>query len=116
MKAGAGEEEEDVNAAAALPHAVAPVGAPSIYFCGGKRYVYAAVAPRSLMEATARRKRTSMRLLRCRTRWRPWEIQACIAAAASEACIAAATPRCLWETTGRRENTDTHNQAPCTPR
>jgi len=40
VKAGAGEEEEDVNAAAALPHAVAPVGAPSIYFCGGERSVY----------------------------------------------------------------------------
>jgi hypothetical protein len=64
VKAGAGEEEEDVNAAAALPHAVAPVVAPSIYFCGGKRYIYAAVAPRSLMEATGRRKRTATWLLR----------------------------------------------------
>ena len=31
-----------------------------------------------------RRKRTSTRLLRCRTRRRPWERQACIAAAASD--------------------------------
>ena len=35
-----GEEEEDVDAAAALPHAVAPVGAPSVYCCGGERSVY----------------------------------------------------------------------------
>jgi hypothetical protein len=35
-----GEEEEDVDAVAALPHAVVPVGAPSVYCCGGKRSVY----------------------------------------------------------------------------
>jgi hypothetical protein len=32
-----GEEDEDVDAAAALPHGVAPVGAPGVYFCGGER-------------------------------------------------------------------------------
>ena len=35
MKGGDGEEEEDADAAAALPHAVAPVGAPSVYCCDG---------------------------------------------------------------------------------
>ena len=34
-KGGDGEKEEDVDAAAALPHAVAPVGAPSVNSCGG---------------------------------------------------------------------------------
>jgi len=29
------EEEKDGDAAAALPHAVAPVGAPSVHSCGG---------------------------------------------------------------------------------
>jgi hypothetical protein len=40
LKEGGGEEEEDVDAAAALPHAVAPVGAPSVYCCGGERSVH----------------------------------------------------------------------------
>ena len=42
MKGGGGEEEEeeDVDAAAVLPHAVAPVGAPSVYCCGGERSAY----------------------------------------------------------------------------
>jgi hypothetical protein len=40
VKGGDGEEEEDVDAAAALPHAVAPVGAPSLYCCGGEQSVY----------------------------------------------------------------------------
>jgi hypothetical protein len=35
VNGGDGEEEENVDAAAALPHAVAPVGAPSVYSCGG---------------------------------------------------------------------------------
>ena len=35
MKGGDGEEAENVDAAAALPHAVAPVGALSMYSCGG---------------------------------------------------------------------------------
>jgi len=35
VKGGDGEEEEYVDAAAALLHAVAPVGAPSVYCCGG---------------------------------------------------------------------------------
>jgi hypothetical protein len=34
------EEEEDAEAAAALKHAVAPVGAPSVYCCGGERSAY----------------------------------------------------------------------------
>ena len=34
-KGGGGEEEKDGDAAAALPHAVAPEGAPSVYSCGG---------------------------------------------------------------------------------
>jgi hypothetical protein len=37
VKGGDGEEEEYVDAAAALPHAVAPVGAPSVYSCGGEQ-------------------------------------------------------------------------------
>ena len=35
-----GEEEENVDAAAALPHAVAPVAEPCVYCCGGERSVY----------------------------------------------------------------------------
>jgi hypothetical protein len=41
--------------AAVLTHAVAPVGAPSVYSCGDV---------------------TAMRLLRFRTWWRPWNRQA----------------------------------------
>jgi hypothetical protein len=40
VKGGDGEEKEGFTAAAALPHAVAPVGAPSVYCCGGERSVY----------------------------------------------------------------------------
>jgi hypothetical protein len=40
VKEGDGDEEEDVDAAAALLHAVAPVGAPSAYCFGGERSVY----------------------------------------------------------------------------
>jgi hypothetical protein len=40
VKGSSGEKEEDAEAAAALPHAVAPVGAPSVYCCGGERSVY----------------------------------------------------------------------------
>jgi hypothetical protein len=40
VKGGDGEEEVAVDAAAALPHAVAPVGASSVYCCGGERSVY----------------------------------------------------------------------------
>jgi hypothetical protein len=40
VKGGDGEEEDDVDAAVALPQAVAPVGAPSVYCCGGERSVY----------------------------------------------------------------------------
>jgi hypothetical protein len=35
VKGGDGEEEEDVDKAAALPHAVEPVGVPNVYCCGG---------------------------------------------------------------------------------
>jgi hypothetical protein len=38
-KGSDGEEEKDDDAAAALPYAVAPVGAPSAYYCGGERSV-----------------------------------------------------------------------------
>jgi hypothetical protein len=34
-KEGDGEEEKNGDVAAALPHAVAPVGVPSAYSCGG---------------------------------------------------------------------------------
>ena len=40
VKGGDGEEKEGVFPASALPHAVAPVGAPSAYCCGGERSVY----------------------------------------------------------------------------
>jgi hypothetical protein len=40
VKRGGGEEEVNVDAAAALPHSVAPVGARSVYCCGGERSVY----------------------------------------------------------------------------
>jgi hypothetical protein len=35
VKGSDGEEEDDADATAVLPHAVAPVGAPSVYSCGG---------------------------------------------------------------------------------
>jgi hypothetical protein len=35
VKGDDGEEEEDTDSAAAMPHAVAPVGAPSVCSCGG---------------------------------------------------------------------------------
>jgi len=34
-KGSDGEEKKDGDAAAALPHAVAPVGAQNVYWCGG---------------------------------------------------------------------------------
>jgi hypothetical protein len=37
VKRGDGEEEEDADAAAALPQAVAPVGAPSAHLCGSAK-------------------------------------------------------------------------------
>jgi hypothetical protein len=51
----------------------------------------------------------STRLLRCRTRWRPRERQAFIAATASEARIAATAPRSLRVATGRRKRTATRH-------
>jgi hypothetical protein len=39
-KGGDNEEEEGADAAAAFPHAVAPVGAPSMYCGGGERSNY----------------------------------------------------------------------------
>jgi hypothetical protein len=40
VKGGDGKKEEDVDAAAALPHVVAPIGAPSAYFRSGERSAY----------------------------------------------------------------------------
>jgi hypothetical protein len=40
VKGGDGEDEEDVDAAAAFPHAVAPVEAPFLYCYGGERSMY----------------------------------------------------------------------------
>jgi hypothetical protein len=40
VKGGEGEKEEDIDVAAALPHAVAPAGEPSAYCCGGERSLY----------------------------------------------------------------------------
>ena len=40
VKEGYVEEEEGSDAAAALPHAVAPVGASNVYCCRGERSVY----------------------------------------------------------------------------
>jgi hypothetical protein len=39
-KEGYGEEADDADTAAALPHAEAPVEAPSVYCYGGERSVY----------------------------------------------------------------------------
>jgi hypothetical protein len=39
-KGGDDKEGENADAAAALPHAVAPLGAPSVYCCGCERSVY----------------------------------------------------------------------------
>ena len=36
-KGGDGEEGKGGDAPSALPHAVAPVGAPSVYSCGGAK-------------------------------------------------------------------------------
>jgi hypothetical protein len=63
-KGGDGEEEKHGDAAAALPDAVAPAGAPSVHSCGG---------------AEERRDATATGLLRVRTRWRPWDRQAAAA-------------------------------------
>jgi hypothetical protein len=40
VKGGDGEEEEDGDQAAVLLRAVAPVGSPSVYCCGGERSAY----------------------------------------------------------------------------
>jgi hypothetical protein len=37
-KGDGGEEEMDSDAAAVLPHARAPVRAPSVYCCGGAKF------------------------------------------------------------------------------
>jgi hypothetical protein len=81
-KGGDGENEEDVDAAAALPHAVAPVGAPSAYCCGGERSVYSCGGAEESKGGGGRRKKTATRLLHCRTQPRPWERLACIRVAA----------------------------------
>ena len=77
-----GKEEEDVGTAAALPHAVAPVEAPSAHCCGGERSAYYFGGAEESKGGDGRRKRTAVRLLRCRKRRRPWERPACIRAAA----------------------------------
>jgi hypothetical protein len=89
VKKGDVEEEEYADAAAALPHAVAPVGAPSVCCYGGKRSVYccggaeeskggggeeekdgdvASASPHAMAPVEA----LSVYL----RRWRPWERQA----------------------------------------
>jgi hypothetical protein len=74
VKGGDGEEEENVDAAAALPHAVAPVRAPSLYCCGGERSVYFfGGAEESKGGSDGKEEKTATRLLRLRTRWRPWD-------------------------------------------
>ena len=98
-----GEKGCNGDAADTFAHAVAPVGAPSVYCCGGSEARIAAAAPRRLREATRSRNRTATRLLRCHTRWRPWGRQAFIAAAEREACIAAEEPKSLREATWRRK-------------
>jgi hypothetical protein len=40
VKGGDGEKEEDFDAAAALPLAIAPMRAPSVYCCDGERSAY----------------------------------------------------------------------------
>jgi hypothetical protein len=80
FKGGDGEGEINGEATAALPHAVAPVGAPSERVLGLQHAKRAAAAPGSLREATTRRKRTATRLLRWRTRWRCGSATACIGA------------------------------------
>jgi hypothetical protein len=40
VKGGGGDGDKNVYAAAALPHAVAPVEAPSLYCCCGEQSVY----------------------------------------------------------------------------
>jgi hypothetical protein len=93
------EEEEDVYVAAALPHAMAPVGAPSAHCCGGERSAYccsgaeeskggdgeeekdgdaAAALPHTVEPVGAPSVYScgATRLLCFRTRWRPWERQA----------------------------------------
>jgi hypothetical protein len=84
-----------------LPHAVAPVGAPNVYCCGGERSAHCCggaeeskggdgeeemdggaadalpCAVTCIRAAVPMRGRdaTAMRLLRLCTRWRPWERQ-----------------------------------------
>jgi hypothetical protein len=62
VKGGGVEKEEDADPAVSLPHAVAPVGAPSVYAS------IATAALRSIREVTGRKKRTATWLLRCRMR------------------------------------------------
>jgi hypothetical protein len=69
VKGGDDEEEGDVDAAAALPHAVTPVRGSAERVLLLRRI--AAAAPGSLREAAGRRKRTATRLLRCRARLCP---------------------------------------------
>jgi hypothetical protein len=82
VKGSDGEGEEGVDAAAALPHAVAPVKAPSLYCCGGERSVYCYGGAEEPKGGDGKEENTAIRLLRCRTWWRPWEHPARIRATA----------------------------------
>jgi hypothetical protein len=82
VKGGDGEEEEEVDAAAALPHAVAPVGAPDVYCCGGGRSVYCCGGAKETKGGDGKKENMATRLLRCRKRRRPRERPSRIRAAA----------------------------------
>jgi|AntAceMinimDraft_5_1070358.scaffolds.fasta_scaffold158790_1 hypothetical protein len=70
VKGGDGEDKEDVDAAAALPHAVAPVGAPSVYCCGGERSVYCFGGAEGFKGSDGEEEKNGDALLRCHARWR----------------------------------------------
>jgi hypothetical protein len=76
MKGGDGEEDKDAGADAALPHALAPMGAPSVHCCGGERIVHCFGGAEESKGGGGEEERTATRLLSYRTRWRPWERQA----------------------------------------
>ena len=57
MKGDGSAEVEDVEAAAALPHAMAPVEAQALIAAAASESCITAAAPRSLNEATGRRKK-----------------------------------------------------------
>jgi hypothetical protein len=71
VKGGGGEEEEGFDAAAALPHAVAPVEAPSVYCCGGERSAYCCGGAEEFKGGDEEGGGIATRLQRYHTRWRP---------------------------------------------